>query len=74
MALKLETCTDVDMHRIFAIVSSAFGHKQPYRDFYKSVASARFPANLMSRTSSGGNNAQNNRNSKKSIDHSIETL
>lgn len=32
MSLKLETCTDADMHRSFAIISSAFGHEHPYID------------------------------------------
>ena len=32
MSLKLETCTDADMHRAFAIVSESFGHEHPYID------------------------------------------
>lgn len=32
MPLKLETCTDTDMDRTFAIISSAFGHEHPYID------------------------------------------
>lgn len=32
MSFKLETCTDGDMGRGFAILSSAFGHKHPYID------------------------------------------
>ena len=30
MVLKLEECNETDMSRAFAIVSSAFGHEQPY--------------------------------------------
>ncbi|KAL8736507.1 MAG: hypothetical protein Q9166_000299 [cf. Caloplaca sp. 2 TL-2023] len=32
MVLKLQTCTDEDMHRTFEIVSSAYGHEHPYID------------------------------------------
>ena len=32
MSFKLETCTDGDMDRGFAILSSAFGHEHPYID------------------------------------------
>lgn len=32
MSFKLETCTDADMDRAFAVVSSAFGHEHPYID------------------------------------------
>lgn len=32
MPFELETCTDADMDRAFAIVSSAFGHDHPYID------------------------------------------
>ena len=32
MSFKLEICTDDDMERAFAIVSSAFGHDHPYID------------------------------------------
>ena len=32
MPLKLESCTDDDMDRVFAIISAAFGHEHPYID------------------------------------------
>lgn len=32
MSLKVEICTDADMDRAFAIVSSSFGHQHPYID------------------------------------------
>lgn len=34
MALKIEECNDLDMDRTFEIISSAFGHEQP---FFESV-------------------------------------
>ena len=32
MPLKLETCSDVDMDRAFAIVSAAFDREYPYQN------------------------------------------
>ncbi|KAL8766222.1 MAG: hypothetical protein Q9209_006936 [Squamulea sp. 1 TL-2023] len=33
MVLKVETCSDADMDRGFAIISSAFGHEHPYIEY-----------------------------------------
>ena len=32
MPLKLETCSDADMDRAFAVISAAFGRKHPYQN------------------------------------------